>query len=153
MVQRRVGMSELPQQSFCIAEARVSIVHVTLLCLGGVLWVNVYLHDSEGLSPQSWKLLTMMGGILHRHGMPFTISGDWNLTPEEVRGSGWADTLGAVLLSPTTATCARGAVRTLDWFAVSHGLHYGARVRVLAAVVGGGRGGEMRRGGASEASE
>ncbi|CAK0818895.1 unnamed protein product, partial [Prorocentrum cordatum] len=66
--------------------------------------------------------------------MPFVVSGDWNLTPEEVISTGWTDTLGADIVAPSLATCVRGASRTLDWFVVSRGLHYGSSVRLLTAV-------------------
>eukprot|EP00959_Pyramimonas_sp_CCMP1952_P226893 4743778-Pyramimonas_sp.AAC.1 len=71
MVHRRIGMAELPEQEFCIEKARVGIVHISAICPGGVLWVNVYLHDSQGVSHVNWPLLTRIGGILYRYGLPF----------------------------------------------------------------------------------
>eukprot|EP00959_Pyramimonas_sp_CCMP1952_P039493 826531-Pyramimonas_sp.AAC.1 len=63
--------------------------------------------------------------------MPFILSGDWNLSPDELVGSGWVEAVSGHILSPQLATCTGGKGRVLDYFIVPEGLQYRHKLAVL----------------------
>ena len=105
MVPQRYGLSLLQGQDAVLEKARISVRHMSGVCPGGVLWATVYMHDSVGLAPLNWQLLCKLGSLVRLFGMPYILAGDWNLSPEELSGSGWVQALSGHILAPTFHTC------------------------------------------------
>ena len=56
---------------------------------GGVLLGTVYLHDGIGLAADlNINLLQAIAGYVKAVGLPYILSGDWNVTPAELENSG-----------------------------------------------------------------
>ncbi len=56
--------------------------------------------------------------VLKCLGRPFIVGGDWQVTPQELRATGFDRALGAVVCAPRAATNLRSN-RTIDFFLVS----------------------------------
>lgn len=80
---------------------------------------SVYLITGHGLDADNAAILHLLGAAVAKHGRPFVVGGDFNMTPGEIRQwHGWKK-LGAAIASTTEATCGN---RTIDYVAVSEPL-------------------------------
>ncbi len=101
------------------------------------LLVSAYFRDGEGLSAANRALMAAIGERLRElgHGAgdhesrasaaPYIVGADFNMLPDEVLDSGFADEVEGCVFAPRGArgTCRTAAAqRTLDFFVVSNGL-------------------------------
>ncbi len=88
------------------------------------LAVSVYGHVNKGAGTENAELLRAIGRRIdcQGDGWQYVIAGDYNLTPEQMAGAGFAEMLGGVIVKPDTArgTCRTPrAARVLDFFVMS----------------------------------
>ena len=67
--------------------------------------LNIYLKDTEGLSPTNMHLLEQAAVCLKSIKGPWIAAGDWNLEPEMLEAAGWLNMVGGVVHAPTQPTC------------------------------------------------
>ena len=99
--------------------SRVQVRWMGAVCRGGLHLVSVYLWHTEGLSQRNLDLLQCLAGVLRQLRGPWIVGGDFNLTPDMLRTSGWLFLVNGVLHSPGVATC-KG--RQIDFFVTSAAL-------------------------------
>ncbi len=88
--------------------------------LGGLLMISFY--GLNGQPPRSQIPFWLdLGTLIKILGLPFCILGDWQITPRELRGTGWLRTMGAEIVAPSTATNLVSK-RTIDYAVMSEGL-------------------------------
>eukprot|EP00959_Pyramimonas_sp_CCMP1952_P051140 1068881-Pyramimonas_sp.AAC.1 len=117
-----------------ICGGRAVALHTPGVVPGGFLWITLYLHDSEQLSPRNWQILESVGAVLKVANMPYVVCGDFNMAPDILFGSGWPEAIDGVVLAPATATCTNSSEsggKVLDYFVVSASLQYGATVQAI----------------------
>ena len=102
-----------------VDRSRVIVRWIGAVCRGGIHLVSVYLYFGEGLSPQNVDLLQTIAGVVSELRGPWILAGDFNLTPEDVRGTGWLELLNGVIHAPSVPTC-NG--RVIDFFVTSASL-------------------------------
>eukprot|EP00959_Pyramimonas_sp_CCMP1952_P187980 3930517-Pyramimonas_sp.AAC.1 len=69
--------------------------------------------------------------------MPYIINGDFQMTPDQLNGSGWVEAIDGAIVAPSVATCSNSAQskgRVLDFFIVSATLQYGATAELVHGV-------------------
>ena len=72
------------------ADGRVAVAWVQAVTKAGILVISVYLWTNEGLAARNLKVLVAAAIVIDRHGGPWLMRGDFNMTPEELqRGAGW----------------------------------------------------------------
>ncbi|CAK0881318.1 unnamed protein product, partial [Prorocentrum cordatum] len=126
----RYGFSQLEGLPHCACPARASLLHLSHGPKGGLLVGTMYLHDSEDLSERNWHILCAMGQAVKSAGLPFILSADWQVTPEELTESGWVAGIGGVVVAPKVGTV-RPSERVIDYFVMSPFLAAGAQLTVL----------------------
>ena len=69
-------------------------------------------------------LLWAAGEVVVRHGGPWMLGADFNMTPEELaQATGWLATVGGVFQAPTTPTCrSLNGGRTIDFVVLDNRL-------------------------------
>ena len=72
---------------------------------GGIHVVSVYLHDSEGLSERNLALLQTLAAAVRTLRGPWVVGGDWNITPEMLRGTNIFNVMDATVAAPVLPTC------------------------------------------------
>ena len=73
---------------------RLQFSWVAGICKGGVHILNVYLKDSEGLSPTNMHLLEQAALCLKSIKGPWIAGGDWNMEPQMLEAAGWLSMVG-----------------------------------------------------------
>ena len=117
-----VGTLGTPQSPLQVPDAS-DWTAATLRVQGMTLMsVVCYMDHSTGPGGANAIKLRGIGSLVQRMGLPFVIGGDWNMTCEELQGSGWVRELGATvsLAAAAESTCTSGAGRVLDYFVVSY---------------------------------
>ena len=102
-----------------VDRSRIIVRWLGTVCRGGIHLVSVYLYFGEGLSQRNIDLMQSIAGIVGELRGPWILAGDFNLTPEDVRGTGWLELLNGVLHAPSAPTC-NG--RVIDFFVTSASL-------------------------------
>ncbi len=87
-----------------LVEGRVVLVHLGGLVRGGYGLATVYLWTSEGMSARNLAILDALGAALRGLGIPFVVGGDWNVGPEVLEATGWAERLRAKIVAPQDVT-------------------------------------------------
>jgi len=86
----------------------------------GIIVASVYLHDGPSMSQQNKELLKDIADYLKLFGKPFILGGDWQMSPEEMVGSGFPLLLKAQVIAPSQKTYKSGDTSSLiDFFMVS----------------------------------
>ena len=96
----------------------------------GFIVYSIYLYCSEGMSDRNKEILVLILRHAARHKLPWLIGGDWNMLPEDVESSEWAEGLGGSVVAAAiqsddddepgyAATCGD---RCLDFFYASEEL-------------------------------
>ena len=100
---------------------RFSATVVDVVLWKGVFAGSVYLQDGVGFAGVNIGILNMVAQVLRAYGGPFVLAGDFNMSPGELRESGWAHALSAkVVDAEGVPTYIAGAAATsLDFFVVS----------------------------------
>eukprot|EP00971_Amphidinium_carterae_P060813 1203711-Amphidinium_carterae.1 len=101
------------QVEFECPEGRGCAVRVAGLRSSKVLVVSLYLRT--GLGPE--QQLDILGAVVElcvKEGCQFLVGGDWQLTPEQLLGTGFLQAVEGVLLRTHHTTCWSGAQRELD---------------------------------------
>ncbi|CAK0834712.1 unnamed protein product, partial [Prorocentrum cordatum] len=126
----RYGLSQLEGLPHCVCPARASLLHLSHGPKGGLLVGTMYLHGSEDLSERNRHILCAMGQAVKSAGLPFILSADWQVAPEELTESGWVAGIGGVVVAPKVGTV-RPSERVIDYFVMSPFLAAGAQLTVL----------------------
>ena len=92
--------------------ARVAHMHLGGFCRGGVHCFSVYLVTNEGMSEKNKAVLLNLAKRIKAVRGPWIVMGDWNLPPEALEASGWAEEVEGKICSPAVPTC-KGS--TLDF--------------------------------------
>ncbi len=72
---------------------------------GGVHCGSVWLFPSEGLTQRNRRVLEEAALALRGVRGAWILGGDWNMSPDLLRDSGWLETVGGTICAPTTPTC------------------------------------------------
>ncbi len=105
------------------------------------LLISIYLHDGEGLTERNKAILAKVGAFLQSSGKQwqYVIGGDFNLVPEVLATSMFAQGLSARIVAPANkrGTCrtVHGS-RTYDYFVVSEALSQGMEDVATVEVTG-----------------
>ena len=81
--------------------------------------MSVYLRTGIGMTGENLEILHKIAGLIRAIGLPFVISGDWNVAPQSLEASGWSDVIGACVVAPGCATYSVGEMTSeIDFFVV-----------------------------------
>ena len=83
---------------------------------GGVLIGSVYLVDGIGLADLNINLLQEIAGYVKAIGLPYILSGDWNVTPAVLESSGWPSAMLGTVVAPESHTYSAGGVSDVKDF-------------------------------------
>ena len=80
-----------------------------------------YLYDGEGMSDRNSNIMYQIMLLKQALRLPLLCVGDFDLTPDEMKASGWLSKLGVVARAPTdtTTTTTLSADRIIDYVLVS----------------------------------
>ena len=98
---------------------RLHLTWVGGVLRGGLHCGAIWLKDCEGLSSSNMAILDHAAAALGKLRGPWVLGGDWNLTPDISRASGWLDVVKGVIVATQYPTC-HGKV--YDFFVVAEGL-------------------------------
>ena len=104
----RAGIGIAPAAQCCIhddLQHRLQVTWVAGVCKGGIYMLNVYVKDSEGLSPTNMYILEQAAICLKALKGPWIAGGDWNLEPQALEAAGWLKVVGGVVHAPSQPTC------------------------------------------------
>ena len=89
------------------SEGRVTVAWVDGVLRGGILVVSVYLWHSEGLADRNRKILEVAAEAVVRHGGPWMIVGDFNMTPPDLQAEmdHWLQRINGQIFAPKENTC------------------------------------------------
>lgn len=86
---------------------------------GGVLLGTVYLLDGIGLAELNINLLQEIAGYVNAIGLPYILSGDWNVAPAVLIASGWPAAIQGTVVAPDQPTYRSGPASDVkDFFVV-----------------------------------
>ena len=93
------------------------IIHAAI----NIVIVVAYFKDGVGMNEENVSMLTDILGWVKAAGLPWIIVADWNMTPQDLIGSGMLGSLAAEIVTPADceATCSAGTGRLLDFAVVS----------------------------------
>jgi hypothetical protein len=86
---------------------------------GGCAFGSVYLETASGLGDNNLNLLWRISAWIRVLGCPIIIGGDWQVSPQVLRDSGWPAANGLTVVATGVTTCGDAE---LDYFVVSDGL-------------------------------
>ncbi len=105
-----------------IADSEIDLLKGRFVCgitsdFGGIVCGSVYGISGLPIHLQYrlWRAIAIQLRII---GLPFVLAGDWQITPHEMRASGYHTLLGAEIIAPDTPTNIV-TLRTIDYFVVS----------------------------------
>jgi hypothetical protein len=98
---------------------RIALSWVDGFQRGGLHCGSIWLHDSQGLSEANMSLLEEAAAALRSCKGRWILGGDWNMSPELLRASGWLDMGGGVIYATSLPTCNDN---TYDFFVVHRSL-------------------------------
>eukprot|EP00975_Prorocentrum_lima_P051357 10757027-Prorocentrum_lima.AAC.1 len=82
------------------------------------------------MSPANWDILSKVAAVLKGYRQPFLLGGDWNMESQQLRDTGWVESLDAEIVAPGRPTCfASSTGSELDYFVMSRTLR-----RLVASV-------------------
>eukprot|EP00972_Heterocapsa_arctica_P083475 12299765-Heterocapsa_arctica.AAC.1 len=91
--------------------------------LGPPLKGSLYLRAGTGLDAYSLGILADIGLALAKEALPAIIGGDFNAGPSALRGTGFPNQAGCVLVGPKLATCiTKKSSSIVDYFLVTNKL-------------------------------
>ena len=82
----------------------------------------MYLKDGVKGTGVNIEFLHVLGQYLSCLEVPWIAAGDWNMSPGELRATGWLGQVAGDMIAPSGFTCSAGGGDTLDYFVVSAGL-------------------------------
>ena len=98
---------------------RFKAVWVGALAKRGFHLCSMYLIDSEGLSDGNAFILSEAAKFLQGLSGPWILTGDFNMSPEDIAATDWVKQCYATVVAPTLPACFS---HTYDYFVVSQGL-------------------------------
>ncbi len=94
----------------------------TILQLKGTpfLWVHAYFNCNEGVSGGNIAKMGQLALLFKELGIPFGLTADFNMEPQELAAAGWLEEIGAEVITAQgiTATCSNGG-NLLDYAVIS----------------------------------
>jgi len=122
LCKKHLHMSSIQVQDEEVLKERC--IATTLRLKGVTLLVIVaYLFDGINLGGCNLALMAAIGRLVSTMGLPFLLAGDFNMDPETLERSGWAQQLGGTCLATGLPYTCRGgagkANRILDYIMVS----------------------------------
>ncbi len=141
LARSHLGLAPPPWGDHIVSKARAVAATMEAPGCRPTVLVSAYLIDGVGPGAANRKILADIGRRLHSlghaagedHGkhlgpMPCIVAGDFNMVPEQLAETGFADSVNATIVAPRTArgTCrAANSGRVLDYFLVTNGLDQG----------------------------
>ncbi len=141
LARSHLGLAPPPWGDHVITKARAVAATLEAPACRPTVLVSAYLIDGIGPGAANRKILADVGRKLQSLGhaadgdngrhlgpMPCLIAGDFNMVPEQLAETGFADNINATIIAPRTArgTCrAANSGRTLDYFLATSGLDQG----------------------------
>ncbi len=122
LAKANVGLLE-PPGGHEVHAGRVAAALIEAGSAGGVVVYSVYLVSGDELGSQNWAILQSIAAHVAGHGLPWVCVGDWNVPPEVLAASGWAERLQAKIVVPPVAHTTRvgaRAGRLIDYSVVSN---------------------------------
>ena len=122
-----IGLTRVGEQQFDLSPAlspgRLTAAWLDGGLKGGVVVASAYLWHSEGVTPRNLALLQAAVDVAVRHGGPWLIGGDFNMTPEEMQADeaarAWLNKLGGTIVAPSSPTCrSSDGGRVIDFFII-----------------------------------
>ena len=106
------------------SEGRLAAAWIDGVVKGGLLFLSLYLFDSEGLSDRNVELLERAGAAVVQHGGPWAIGGDFNMTPGELSGVAYLiRRMRGTIVAPKVPTCrGQDGGRVIDYFIIDERL-------------------------------
>ncbi len=104
-----------------VVEGHVSAALVEAGGVGGIVVYSLYLRCGDELGPYNWDVLRKLAMHIASHGLPWAVCGDWNVPPEVLAASGWADRVHGRIVAPPvshTTTVAGRPGRLIDYAVV-----------------------------------
>lgn len=93
MARHWCGLGKVAVGQTVIAQGRAVIAQAQVPSLPQFAAVSVYLHDQEGFSERNVNILSAIGQHLSELGLPFIIGGDFNMAPELLASTDFAESL------------------------------------------------------------
>ena len=112
-----LGLARSPVEVDARYRARVIVAWVGAGLRGGLHLVSVYLFPSEGLSDRNRVLLEEVARLVTTVRGPWLVGGDFQMSPDQLRASGWVAWVGGRVFcagQPTCTSAVEGA--ELDYF-------------------------------------
>lgn len=110
-VRTHIGLSKsitLDAYAHFVPDGRFALKVAVCAAKGGTHIGSLYLKSAVGITAKyNLGLLEVVTAILDDVSGPWIIGGDWNTTPQLLRGAGWLERVGGVAIDPglLTPTC------------------------------------------------
>ena len=92
---------------------RFKAAWVGALAKGGFHLCSIYLIDSEGLSDGNAFILSEVARFLQGLSGPWVLTGDFNMSPEDIAGTDWVSQCSATVVPPPSCHLPRQHLRLL----------------------------------------
>ncbi len=117
LAKNHIGMLE-PPGGHEVYKGRAVAALIEAGATGGIIVYSIYLVSGDELGDQNWRILKTVAEHIAMHGLPWICIGDWNVPPQVLAASGWANRIDAKVIAPpvhhTTRSGAR-AGRLIDY--------------------------------------
>jgi len=100
---------------------RIASAWVASVLKGGIQIFSVYLINTVGINEANKKILDAIAATILTLSGPWIISGDWNVNPDVLIGSGFLARVNGVVVAPANPTCNDN---TYDYFVVCRSLSH-----------------------------
>ena len=88
------------------SKGRLTAMWTDGILKGGMLLMSIYLWHSEGLSQRNLDILNAAARIVHYHGGPWLLAGDFNMTADDLRrAEKWLAKIDGKVVATEVATC------------------------------------------------
>ena len=124
MVGARKGIGVSDESEITIVDGlrhRISHAWINGMVKGGVHVFSIYAKDIIGPVGENLRLMEELTAALRAIDGPWIISGDWNMTPETLRSTGWPQMVKGTIVATELPTC-NGS--SYDFFLVSQCLRH-----------------------------
>jgi len=98
-----------------IFQHRLAFAHVAGVSKGGMHAGSIWLRHTEGASEANLAILQVAANAIGLIKGPWVLGGDWNMSPEELRRTGFLGLVKAFIVAVPTPTC---HASTYDYFVV-----------------------------------
>ena len=131
-VRQHIGLGQPDSGPMFRANPRLLLRKMGAVCRGGLHLGSVYLRDVVGpTDAANLAILDELAGCLNVLQGPWVVGGDFNMTPEELAGTGFLSLVDGIIHAPADFTC---GLKTYDYFIVSR--HLSPAVAAVHAVAG-----------------